>query len=168
MKKNLSLIIALALPILMVIIIAASIYIPRRSVNPQQDFIYMLEDDYGYSYKSFEVTNNKLQRTNREGAKADDLLKATEPKLYIHDVQTNHSREVQYDEVSSLLINGATLSEDGYEVVSGRTGGGFLLFSSGSYGGFFIKNQSGASKKLQLSLSSRDFYRYHFVGWIKK
>ncbi|MEK7161699.1 MAG: hypothetical protein AAB729_03350, partial [Patescibacteria group bacterium] len=48
-KKNIPLIIALCIPVLMVLVLAAVIYLPGLGKKPAHNFIYMTGDNY-YNY----------------------------------------------------------------------------------------------------------------------
>ena len=59
MKKNIPLIFAISIPVLMVIGIALSIYLPTLFVKPEYDFLYSIGGDYSYR-NEYAVENGKL------------------------------------------------------------------------------------------------------------
>ena len=52
-KKNIPLIVALAIPILMIVLTAGSIYLPSLFVKPTSDFIYLIGGNYCYGKQYF-------------------------------------------------------------------------------------------------------------------
>lgn len=168
MTKNQPLLVALSLPIILVLVVLASIYVPRGSVSPGLDFIYQVGIDY-YSPVTFKVINGKLTRIVDENVHISNAMQEVKPKLYLHDVKSDVCREVSFLEAENFTYDSNPISADGYSVVEGSSGGGFLLFSSpGNYGKFFIKKNSGGSKPLNLQVTKENSYYYDFLGWVKE
>ena len=158
-KKNISLIVGIAIPIFMIILIAVSIYLPSLfAPAPQYDFLYVTG---GYHGRNFEygVENGMLVKYEVES----DRNATRKARLFIHDVSKNAGREVTFAEAQKLRLDANAKSPDGYEVVYGsRESGFFPIFFSGGYdhNTMYLKGHN-TSKKIELQSSSDYRYYYH-------
>jgi hypothetical protein len=169
MKKNATLIIGISIPIIMVILVALSIYVPTLFMHPQYNFLYLTGEDY-YSQYTYSISGNTLTRevNPRDKDNSSFSYPNREQKIYLYDINTNESREVSYEEARRLVLDSSEKSPDGYEVTNGGYGDGFFpFFIRGSHSGQYIKNGS-FSKKLNTQLSGSYYYNFHFLGWIRK
>ena len=174
-KKNVPLIVALSIPILMVVLIAISIYIPTLFIKPQFDFLYTFGRGYCYDYnRKYSVQNGKV--IENEMKKFDEKnpchnYDQREQVLYYYDVQTNKVREIAFAEVQSFIVDNQLTSPDGFEVVSGDRSFDMFFFSSSSYYAKYLK-KGAFSRKLNISGGNRydyDYnYNFNFIGWIKE
>jgi len=167
-KKNISLILGISIPILMIIFVAAAIYLPGVFIHPQYNFLYSSSSDY-YGTKQFNVSNGKLVK--EEVKRPDGQKNVTgETKLFIYDVAIEKSREVSFEEAQSLELDPYNKSLDGFEVIHGSGGDNFFPFGHSSDGDYCSRYLSGhnVSKKLDLQMSGSSYCgNFHFIGWIK-
>lgn len=168
-KKNISLIIGIAIPIFMILLTAASIYLPSLfAPEPQFNFLYATEDSYGQN-RQYGVENGMLAKHE---VKYQQDYTPRAARLFIHDVSRNTDQEVSFEEAQKLKLNANIKSPDGYEVVYGSSEYGFFpfFFSGGhDYNTMYLKGHN-TSKKLELEQSSDERYYYrnrHFLGWIR-
>ena len=168
-KKDISLIIGVAIPILMIVFVAASIYLPGLfSPPPKFNFLYVTGDRYYEKYQ-FVVENSRL--TKRE-VKYPERYTPEVARLYIHDVSRNESKEISFEDAQKLYIDPNTKSQDDFEVVYGSYDGGIfsIFFGREDYDTVYLKGHN-TSKKLNLSSSGNGHYYYYnsfrFLGWIK-
>lgn len=188
-RNNVSLIVGLSLPILMILFVAGSIYLPRmgKRVVPQYDFLYKIDQgDGAYTYA---VKNGKLERG--ENVHARPILYDVGPdgnpvydpktpaqidttKLYTHDTDKNESREVSFEDAEKLALDSRGMSPDGFEVAqqSGSNGIFTDIFGGGSrdYNSRYLTGH-GRSEKLNLENNSQNgyyYYNFQFLGWINK
>lgn len=92
----------------------------------------------------------------------------TPPKLFIHDVITNKSQEVTFEDAQQLKLLATPLSLDEFEIVDGTHSQGLFplfVFSSTDYSTKYLKKQA-YRKKLALNLTSSYYRDFHFLGWI--
>ena len=120
MKKNLPLIIGLALPILFIIIIAIVVYLPSNFVNPQHNFIYK-EQSYDSYRNDVVIVGDKvsLAPTNitEKGIVADPYLQVKDyPKIYLYDFSKNASYEISLEEAQKFSVAKGPSSPDGYSI----------------------------------------------------
>jgi hypothetical protein len=170
LKKNSTLIIGIAIPIVMIILVAASIYVPMLFAHPKYSFLYVSGDEYNSEY-IYRIHNGALVKEKRENEKGDNLSYGRsyngEQKLFYHDIEKNESREISFEEAKNLNLNTNVKSPDGFEIMSGwQDGGIFPFFMGRSHSGQYIKKNS-FSKELKTQ-SSDDYYYYdfHFLGWV--
>lgn len=168
-KKNVSLIIGIAIPIFMIFLIAVSIYLPSLfAPAPQFNFLYVVEDIYGPNHR-YGVENDMLVKYE---VKHPEPYTPRAARLFIHDVSSNMDQEVLFEEAQKLKLNANEKSPDGYEVVHGSSEYGFFpFFFSGGYGynTMYLKGHN-ASKKLELQSANGGRYYYsnrRFLGWIR-
>lgn len=175
-RKNASLILGISIPILMIVLIAASIYLPGLFIKPKFNFLY-LSGEFRYDYNNqplYIIENEKLIK-NKITYYEDTYRYYTPPKydakFYIYDVTTNESKQVSFEEAQKLTLDSNKKSPDGFEVVYGSRGDGFFPFFYGSetdYETRYLKGNN-VSKKLNIQLSrTYSFYNnFNFIGWIK-
>ena len=190
MKKNISLIVGILLPIIFIIVIAVILYLPQLAVNPTHDFIYTLEDRYGsdvgynhtYDIEGDEIVLKKLSREGFESSRASvpiniintstDESEIVAPDLYYYDVENHRSNQISLEEAKSYAVVPGPTSPDGYviEYNSGNYGIFELFGSSRDSRGYYIRQSDGAgSEKLTSIAGDRGYYyrNLKLIGWIK-
>lgn len=170
-KENLALIAALAVPVLMIILVALAIYVPRSWAKPQYDFIYTTE--YNYYYR-FSVINGSLviDQTPDPSVPSPepisrpvkDPFETIVPKVFLHHTDTDTNEEITLDRAKALKLIGDQKSPDGFEVTRGDSGP--LFFGGNNYNTFYL-NGHHLSKKITL-MSSNQYNDFHLIGWIQK
>ncbi len=170
-KKNWPVWLAIALPMVMIVFVAASVYLPRMwAPKPQYNFLYQSDERYGaayeYSYTVY-VRNGRLTRQGTNCGQDRDVqgkvgqVVCVEPRLYLYDVQTGESRAIELEEAQKLKLDDRTQSPDGFEV---KTGGGY----SGPFGGSseMAAYLSGHMMSQKLNLGGlNEVYAFQFLGW---
>ena len=174
-KKNISLVIGIAIPLLMILFVAGSIYVPTLFVKPASvNFLYETGDEYPYAAARYVVEKGKLTKdessaVQNQNSNYPSVKPQISTKLFVHDVAKNESREVSFEEAQALSLNTNVLSPDGFEIVNGSNGGGvFPFFYSGNdYNSRYLSGH-GVSKKLNLRLNNGNYYgSFRFLGWIQ-
>lgn len=167
--KDIALYIGLAIPVAMILFVAAAIYLPRlfSSVDPPRyDFLYMV--GYPYGNERYVVVDGRLevQEVDPPGFTAPG---ADWPRtLYVHHIATNSSERVSLDDAERLTLDSAPRSPDGFEIVHGRRSEFFFpIVSSTDYRTRYLQ-QDGWSRKLDLEIGSESGYAsmFIFLGWI--
>ncbi len=164
-KKNVPLIVGIAIPILMVIFIAASIYLPGLfAPPPKYNFLYITGGDYR-SRDLYSVQNSKLIKN--EIKYPDKDISRGNPKLFAYDVTKNESKEIFFEDAQKLTLNSNIISPDGFEVVKGNYHYDFTSFFFGGdrdYRTWYIKGHN-TSKKLSIQIDGY-YYNSYFIGWV--
>ncbi len=181
LKQNITIVLAFTLPLILILVVVLSTYLPSLFITTDYNFVYTLCTNQIYSCndnleKMYTVESGKLIvhsaastvfATNKNAIPTEKTYPA---RLFLHDTKSNTSREVSLEEAQSLNLNGLLTSPDGVSV-SGRYksgGGDFFLFggSSSSFDYYLVKGNG--SHRLNLIQNSAYYYQnnFQFIGWI--
>ena len=171
LKNNITLVIGLSIPVLMILFVTGSIYLPRlfsKVAPPQYNFLYTVAGDYMAKY-SYGVVDGQLVR--EETKNPTDIvpvksISSSEGQLFVHNVTTNTSSQISFVDAQKLKFIGGAFSPDGFEIVSNQ-GGGFIFSGPYDYMAKYIKKGSYA-QKLNLNLGESNYWQYSFLGWVAK
>lgn len=181
MKKNISLILGLAIPVLLVGIIILAVYVPQMMLKPSQDFLYVVGQNKSYySYgDSYSITDGRLTKTFNAYPQKD-IDPSYQPKyptvrLFIYEASTGLNKEVTYEQAKSLVFGSTGQSSDGFIFV-GRDGyhnnGIFEIFGSPRERSASYLKKGDLRKKITLAEDSSNDYYYNeevqFLAWIVK
>jgi hypothetical protein len=190
-KKNLLVVGALILPILLIIGVLIGSKIQSSLVSTEYDFVYAVcdptssgwyEDCRVYLDKTYTVQNQKIRidestvlvDRNRDGV-PEHAAERPMIRVFQHDTKDNLSRELLRDEILALTIDPRLTSPDGVLVEGSSSGSSMnVLFfdvgSSYSYG-YYLKKGSRKSP-LNVTMGNSDYYyssqNLKFIGWITK
>lgn len=185
-KKNFAILLAFMLPIILIVGVALSTYLPSLFLSTDYNFVYTACVDGGVNYvyncdnylqKRYSVINNKLvvnsidfrQDSNHDGVL--DFDERTTGRIFLYDTKKNESREITLEEAQTMTLNNLMTSPDGV-AVSGRYDGGggeFFIFGGGSssYGYYLTKGKS--RSKINLINDIGRYYNsdgFQFIGWV--
>ncbi|MDR3642263.1 MAG: hypothetical protein P4L74_01375 [Candidatus Doudnabacteria bacterium] len=169
-KQKLPLYIALAVPVLMIILVAAFIYMPGAGKHPKYNFLYMTGNsvyDYGYGSTGYQVSGGRLIYTPPAQTSAYPPVPQTGPvNFYLYDVAKGQATEVTLAQAQMYTLDPTNSSPDGYFVQQGNSGGGDFLFGGGGgdYNSWYIKGNNRAVK-LNLKLTGSAYSNFKFLGW---
>jgi len=155
-RKNISLILAVAIPILMIFLIIASIYWPRATAHPKFNFLYLMGENY-INNQQYVVQNEKLIFTQKNSE--------NNAKFYIYDTTQNKSTEISFQDAQKLNLNANLKSPDGFEVVSGGNDGGIFPLFFGSTDNYYSRYLKNDHTTLKLNIPHN--YNFRFLGWVK-
>jgi hypothetical protein len=168
-KEKLPLYIALAVPALMIALVAAFIYLPGLGQRPRHNFLYMSGSnvfyyDGGYG-QGYQVSSGHLV-FNPPPYNPVNAYPPGEPHFYIYDVVKNAAAEVSVAQAESYTLDPTNTSPDGYTIQQGNGGGDFLFGGGGGdYSSWFIKGHNRAFK-LNLKLNG-SYSNFRFLGWME-
>jgi len=175
MKKNLPLIVGIALPLLFVGILVAVVSMPPLFVNPQHDFLYTMSGSpysYAVAYKnSYTLVDGEV--TLQPVVIPPNYNTATlqnAPILYRYEVKDGSAHTISLSDAQSLKLDPGPTSPDGYTVSYNYGNNGiFGLFGGNtSDNGYYISN--GHSSKKLTSLTTSDYYsgaNFQLIGWVE-
>lgn len=193
-KKNLILILAFALPLVFIIGVAISVKLSANKPTTTYNFIYATCSDgvnypgpycQAYLNKRYAVEDGKIvvhevSTSTLSGEGLDIKMAQVEDsgdynytsRLFLHDTDTNESREVTLEEAETLTLNSLSTSPDGF-TISGdydrRGGEPFFIFGGYSNFGYYLKK--GSDKKRLNLVKNNEYYddsNFHFIGWVTK
>ncbi len=171
-KKNLPLYIALAVPLLMILLVAAFIYLPGIGKKPQINFLYMTGTNIysGYGQREYQVKGGHLVDIPiPPPATPQPYYQPSEVHFFVYNVSTDQASEVTLAQAEAYQLDPSNQSADGFTVERGNGGGGDPFFGSvgNDYNSWFIKGHN-RSWKLNLKLTGGSYYdNFQFLGWIQ-
>ena len=167
-KQRNTLIIGLSIPIFMMLFVAAAIHLPRwfTTVEPAAiDFVYSMgERDYSIHYL---VRDHQLTR-EQQAIPENDPRTGGDLHFFVHEVATNSSREISFEQARQLSLEPTAIAPDGYRIEHGRRAGWFPFDSHTDYGKrFLVKEHFSQELNLQLqSIGGFPYSGYQFHGWV--
>ncbi len=161
-KGNISFLLGASIPVLMIIFVVASIYIPLLFVKPKFNFLYVTGDGY-YGKEVYFVKNDRLMKNeNRQPER--------EPRLFIYDFASDKSREVTFEEAQELILGSDRRSSDGFIVAPGaQSGPGLFLFffyTDVDYNSQYLVGDK-INKKLNIQSGGSGDNNFRFLGWLE-
>lgn len=194
LRKNFALILAFALPIILIVGVAISVYLPSLFISTNYNFIYASCTDNLNSYpyncntylaNKYSVVDGKLivapeatttviyNQNNVErsiSTKDSPDYRKYNTRIFLHDTQKNESREITVEEAKLLNLNNLITSPDGASVSSNyNNGSDFFIFGGGrSSFGYFLTKGSGKLKLNLINYDDRYYYQnnFQFIGWV--
>lgn len=167
--KHIPLLISFALPVVMIIVIALSIFLPQYISHPKYDFVYSVYDGY-YSTSFYTLEKGKLVQNLVPVYELENNYYRV-PKLYRYDMQNNLTKEISFGEAQQYMYFSSEISPDGYTIKESGMNGGIFPFSfdnsANTRSVYAVTKYSG--KKLTIHESTTPWSnQIHFIGWIQK
>ncbi len=182
-----SLFIGLAIPVILVALIAAAVLLPGSSIEPKTDFLYAVGRYPTYvAYQEgssvpvehrFSVVNGKLTEITTQYPEAYRALQRiptpsdldTPPRFFIHHAETDTNTEISIEQAKELTLSTETESPEGLTVTFGSRSYGVFPFYSGSDDNrqrAYVSSGK-ASKRISLvSDISINYEPFQMVGWV--
>ena len=168
------------LPILLIIGLAVSVYLPGAFLSTQYDFVYatcgngagdyQYYPDYPQNCNAFlnnlyQVENEKLVTGTTVFANGRYL-----PRLFVDNTEKNESREITLVEAEKLRLSGLLTSPDEVSVDNGYNRGSefFPFFGGSSQYGYYLTKGS-KHRRLNLLGDNDRYYsdnNFKFICWI--
>ncbi len=176
MKKNLPLIIGLAIPVLMIIVVVIAVYVPNMFAHPTYGFVFSV-GDYPYNYgKHYSVVNGVIVETNTPNPIVKTQNGVTYPEnttpvnLFVYDPITDNVRQITLADAQKLKVDISPKSPDGYVLDRGNNNVGiFEIFGSNrDYNAWYLR-KGVVSKRIYLTALDNSYYYNNysqFLGWI--
>lgn len=170
MKKNLPLTIGLSIPVLMIVFIAASIYLPRFSATqPQFSFLYTGGSNYN-TVKFYTVKDNKLFLDENPNCPppGNGANFKTEPRLFRYDAVKDQSQEISFESAQTMKLDSNIKSPDGFELSYNHSDYFPFFFLGRDYQSKFLKKGNFVKKiNTQTDPSSQyNYFDFRFLAWV--
>ncbi len=184
-KRAILLGVAFLLPLIFILIVFVTTYIPASTLQTSFNFVYATcnQGSAPYTYycsnhlnSRYEVKNGRvieLELPNDLDSDGDGVVDNDEnyrTRLFLHDTSSNISEEISLIEAQRLTLDERITSPDGVAVEGEFSGGGnffpFVRYSS-RYG--YYLTQGSARQALNLiNADERNYYRddFLFLGWV--
>ncbi|MCH7597423.1 hypothetical protein IID27_00025 [Patescibacteria group bacterium] len=184
-KKNFAILLAFILPVVLIVIVALSTYLPSLFLSTDYNFIYTSCTN-GANYYSYRCDNYLQKRHSvvddkivvnsispTQDSDNDGILDINEnytARIFLHDTEKNESREITLQEAQTLTLNSLLTSPDGVTVSSSYDRGAdfFFIFDGGSSYGYYLTKGKNKDKLNLINIDQRYYYRnnFQFMGWI--
>jgi len=165
-KRNGAIWLAVAIPVVVIAVVALSIYVPRLFAHPSTDFVYVMGDTHygGDGGTDYRVVDGRLVE-----APMANYASGPRGRLFRYDVKADRGQPLTLDQARALTLDAATTSPDGFRVTySEGTGGGLFPFDNGDGTAAVYLDGRGARLKLDLAVGrSYENNGFHFVAWIR-
>lgn len=148
------LLLLLSVPIAIILVIVAFVYVPRLFANPTYDFIYC--DGYSCDRRYTIDSSNRISVPP-----GVDHRSYSEATLRYYDVDRDASRPISMGEAAEYQLDPMSKSPDGYTLEHNSSGGGFLLWSD--YSSSWSLSKGIISKPVSFGDSR---YDKQFIGWV--
>lgn len=161
MKEKLPLIVGILIPVLLILFVVVSVYLPSLFVKPKYNFIYTTNARYDYDVK---VIDGKISVTPRYTDQYYGAQRRTpiEPTFFLYDVVADKSKAISLVQTQTYTLDSSDKSPDGFTV--GRDESDSYSFSPffyrGSRYGVYLQGK-GLNRKIQ-----DRYYDFQFVGWV--
>jgi hypothetical protein len=165
-KKNLPLVVALGIPVVLTLVIAFAVYLPGFGPEPSYDFVYVTRNYYGNG-PSYDVVDGKV--VELPGMQFEETMPPQQPKytapaaqLYYYDVESKISKSLTITEAQAYRLETSRTSPDGYLVQNGNNTGIFPFYENGNY---YEQYLVGNNRRVKTTIADYDFA---FLGWVLK
>lgn len=171
-RQYASLIVGIAIPVFMIIAVAATIYLPRFLAHPSFDFVFTVDGSYSNQTTYFVNDQGKLQKAPIKPSTDTGAVYYSPPLpqiLYLYDAQKSVVREISFDEASHLHINTASESPDGFMVTSSDDDmyNGIFPIIFGGNSTYNARYLTGHGYRLRVQIPDNGYmYSFTFLGWV--
>lgn len=177
MKKNLPLIVALILPLLVVGIVLISVSVPAQDLDIEHKVIFAVnnepygnyQDEYVYIVSDGKVVQFNIAEFNENARRV--RLPQEEPRLYIYDFETRELAELSFEEAGQFeIVKTGNISPEGYYLSYSYAGGSAGIFDlfvgySGDYGWKIEKGNVSVFR--ELPDISGIYWNAEILGWVR-
>lgn len=164
-SDNPSLYIGLAVPLLLIFFVAASVYLPAYfAPEPSTDFLYVTDEPrYGLRYQVHHGHLRKDYRPKPDHPEAED----TGAVIYRHKMPENKSIRLSFQTAKQFELNSRQISPDGYKVEYGRRVDAPFFFASyeRDYDERYLIGHS-TVWTLNVHIDTKSRRGFDFKGWI--
>lgn len=166
LKNHIALVLALALPILLIIGITAAVYVPRLLTPPPSYAFVYTEGHHGPCTRALEVREEMIVALSvGQGISSDRCQDYDMPPLYIYTPETDEHQSVTLEELERERIDENRRAPDGYRLVQNRGHRGiFELFGRPDEPYWHLQKGSTRHPVALDHLSS--YPSPDFLGWI--
>lgn len=185
-KENFIVVLAFMLPVVIIVVVALSTYLPAMFISTDYNFIYASCIDGKYDFyecgnylgKKYEVVDGQLvvnstdeeQILDSNGNAKTETCDYCTARIFLHNTEKNEGREITLEEAKTLTLNGLLTSPDGVTVSSHYDRGAdfFPIFDGSSSYGYYLTKGKSKSKLSLINSDERYYYRdnFQFLGWV--
>src|SRR5260221_11666168 len=102
-RRNAPLIIGFSIPILMILFVAISIYVPGIFLHPKFNFLYSADGSY-YNEQAYTINDGHLTIDSQITPNPSNKPYPS-PPLYVYNVMTNESEAISFQDAQNLNLD---------------------------------------------------------------
>lgn len=181
MKKHITLIISLAIPVCFVLVLSIIFFVRINSIKPAHNFVYIIDPvDYEYSnsgerivYKNvYGLKDNKIiskpKNIKNKPDEYETVIYKEAPNLYLYDIKNNTSTIFTFDEAQKLSLTSGPSSPDGYMLNYKQQNQDFFgSFDSENRGALYIIKNSAKKELPAVAQNNSHYTTFELIGWVK-
>src|SRR3990167_3813581 len=163
MKEKLPLIVGILIPILLILFVVVSVYLPSLFVKPKYDFVYTTNARYDYDVKVLDGKISATPRYNDQYYSGNQYRRTPpEPTFFVYDVTADKSKSISLAQAQTYNLDSSNKSPDGFTVGRNESDGYsfFPFFYGSSQRGVYLQGK-GLNRKIQ-----DQYYDFQFLGWV--
>lgn len=176
-KQNLPLVIGLAIPVVLVVALAAIIYVPRLYLKPTVDFVYAVGSYPTYinnaenTRTEYRLVNGRLTKTvSPYTAEKPYYDTESPPEFYRYAVAENKNTPLTEQEITQLNLDPSVEAPDGFKVNNAYSRDNIFeaVFGGRDSSQQVLEKGSVAVKINLVSDADRYSYDFDFIGWVEE
>jgi len=160
MKEKLPLLVGIGLPILLILYVAVTSYIPSLFVKPKYNFVYATNSYYDYNIN---VIGGKISVEPRYTNYGARTYRPQQPTLFLYDVTEDKSKQISLAQAQTYTLDPSNKSPDGF-TVGRRESDGYSYFPF--FFGGYDRGTYLMGKGLNRKIVDQDYYNFKFIGWV--
>lgn len=169
-KFDWKLFIAISLPVLLIVVLAAFYVIPNSLAQPHYDFIYFDTSDYANQHYTIQLVNKKVVATLDKYYINTNTTTRTDTdqiKIKRYHVASKVVDTLTIEEANKLTLSGSAESPDGFTIGGSNSYGGLVseVLVGGQYDSYdqLYLHKGLTKKKVNLGTSR---YGFNFIAWV--
>ncbi|MDZ7726218.1 MAG: hypothetical protein U5L75_01390 [Candidatus Campbellbacteria bacterium] len=180
-KGNTVIVLALLLPLLLVLVIFLTTYLPYFSLSSDYNFVYATCENNTrhepgtlscdeYLDERFSIVNKRISDNELDEPQDEEGFQV---RFFMHNTSTNESREIAFEEARSYELSSLLTAPDGVSFSGPEYDGGvsfFLFYDSNSSSGYYLTKGGRRQKQnlINVNANYRGYYGdgFRFMGWI--
>lgn len=158
LKEKLPLFVGIFLPILLILYVITTTYLPTLYVKPGYNFIFAGEN---YNESNINIVNGKISIQPRYRNYRYGNYVSERPTLYLYDSALDKSTLISVEDTYKYSIDPSSKSPDGFTVGRKDSSYSYFPFFSGSSNRGIYFSGKGLNRKIL-----ENEYNFKFIGWV--
>ncbi|HEY5600980.1 MAG TPA: hypothetical protein VIK81_02715 [Patescibacteria group bacterium] len=161
LKEKLPLIVGIVLPLLLILYVAVTAYLPSLFVKPKYNFVYASDSYYDFDIS---VIDGRVNIQPRYTDYANRTYAPKQPTLFLYDVTSDKSKQLSLPQAQGHILDSSNKSPDGFTV--GRQDSDSYSYFPFFFGGSYNRGTYLMGKGLNRKITDQNYYNFKFIGWI--
>ncbi|MEK7558843.1 MAG: hypothetical protein AAB521_00890 [Patescibacteria group bacterium] len=158
LKEKLPLAVGIFLPLLLILYVVITTYLPTLFVKPEYNFIYVGDN---YNDSKIDIVSGKISIQPRYRNYRYGEYIPQQPTFYLYDSASDKNTLISIEETYKYNIDPSSKSPDGFTVGSRDSNYSYFPFFLGTSDRGVYFTGKGLSRKI-----TGQEYNFKFVGWV--